>query len=109
MSILLRGNDYGIDISLKNCENSKQILSSRIAPAAARRGSDRDATYRDQHKTPDVKILMAVCRDLDENCCDYMAESMQNNEYEEPGKRRNVINEHMCIWCGKYRDRRTLH
>ena len=71
--------------------------------------SDRDEIYRCRHKTPDVKILMAVCRDLDENCCDYMAESMKNYEYEEQGKRRNMINEHMCIWCGKHRDRRALH
>lgn len=88
MSILLRGNDYGIDISPKNCENSKQILSSRIALATAMQDSGgmllsfavvtdeacslpsltdntkcsgRDATYRDQHKTPYIRASLAAC------------------------------------------------
>lgn len=88
MSILLQGNDYGIDILPKNCENNKQISSSRIALAAARRDSgvlmllscaisfdeacslprltdntrrsDRDEVYRDRYETPDVRASMAA-------------------------------------------------
>ena len=68
MSILLSG-DYGIDISLKNCENRKQISGSRIASEAAMLPSC----------TVGVDADAARCSS-GEKRYDHMAEHIRNNE-----------------------------